>query len=217
VLAHIAYERQRQIKSDIIADAFRRIGRITLETATEVVASPSTAIACARACTCATAASGSSERHALAVRRRRPAQLRDDTIAVVRRLEASLATSARERCGDRAVREYRRLGTRDSSRAAAERDPSRLAGAGAGRRRRPARPARHGDNPRTIDLSARRCRRYDRRRALSRHVASFFQGNRFLTTRWSSTCWPRRGGADPRSLRGCGLFSVTAAARRAGT
>src|SRR5436190_21783359 len=28
VLAHIAYHRQRQIKSDIITDAFRRIGRI---------------------------------------------------------------------------------------------------------------------------------------------------------------------------------------------
>jgi 23S rRNA (uracil1939-C5)-methyltransferase len=31
VLAHIAYERQRQIKSEIITDAFRRVGRIALE------------------------------------------------------------------------------------------------------------------------------------------------------------------------------------------
>ena len=33
VFAHIAYERQRQLKSAIIEDAFRRIGRITLECA----------------------------------------------------------------------------------------------------------------------------------------------------------------------------------------
>jgi len=40
VFAHIAYERQRQIKSAIIDDAFRRIGRITLDSPAEVVASP---------------------------------------------------------------------------------------------------------------------------------------------------------------------------------
>ncbi len=40
MFAHIAYERQRQIKSAIIDDALRRIGRITLDAPAEVVASP---------------------------------------------------------------------------------------------------------------------------------------------------------------------------------
>jgi 23S rRNA (uracil1939-C5)-methyltransferase len=40
VFAHIAYGRQRQIKSAIIDDALRRIGRITLDSPAEVVASP---------------------------------------------------------------------------------------------------------------------------------------------------------------------------------
>jgi 23S rRNA (uracil1939-C5)-methyltransferase len=40
VLAHVAYDRQRQLKSEIIQDAFRRIGRIPLERAPEVMASP---------------------------------------------------------------------------------------------------------------------------------------------------------------------------------
>jgi 23S rRNA (uracil1939-C5)-methyltransferase len=40
VLAHVAYERQRQLKGEIIQDAFRRIGRVPLERAPEVMASP---------------------------------------------------------------------------------------------------------------------------------------------------------------------------------
>ena len=40
VLAHVAYDRQRDLKSQIILDAFRRIGRVPLEHAPEVLASP---------------------------------------------------------------------------------------------------------------------------------------------------------------------------------
>ena len=40
VMAHIDYERQRAIKAAIIADAFRRLGRITLEAPVSVAASP---------------------------------------------------------------------------------------------------------------------------------------------------------------------------------
>jgi 23S rRNA (uracil1939-C5)-methyltransferase len=40
VLAHVAYDRQRQLKGEIIQDAFRRIGRVPLERAPEVMASP---------------------------------------------------------------------------------------------------------------------------------------------------------------------------------
>ena len=36
VFAHIAYERQRRIKSAIIEDAFRRVGRIPLESPVDV-------------------------------------------------------------------------------------------------------------------------------------------------------------------------------------
>ena len=40
VLAHVAYERQRQLKGEIIGDAFGRIGRIPLDRAPDVMASP---------------------------------------------------------------------------------------------------------------------------------------------------------------------------------
>jgi 23S rRNA (uracil1939-C5)-methyltransferase len=40
VLAHIAYDRQRQLKGEIIHDAFRRIGRVPLDRAPDVMASP---------------------------------------------------------------------------------------------------------------------------------------------------------------------------------
>jgi 23S rRNA (uracil1939-C5)-methyltransferase len=40
VLAHVAYERQREIKSAIISDGLRRLGRITLDAPVDVAASP---------------------------------------------------------------------------------------------------------------------------------------------------------------------------------
>jgi 23S rRNA (uracil1939-C5)-methyltransferase len=40
VLAHVSYERQLQIKSEIIRDAFARIGRLPLDTSPNVIASP---------------------------------------------------------------------------------------------------------------------------------------------------------------------------------
>ena len=40
VLAHVAYERQRRLKGEIIRDAFLRIGRVPLERDPEVMASP---------------------------------------------------------------------------------------------------------------------------------------------------------------------------------
>ena len=40
VLAHVAYDRQRDIKSAIISDTLRRLGKITLEAPVDVAASP---------------------------------------------------------------------------------------------------------------------------------------------------------------------------------
>ena len=40
VLAHVAYERQRTLKGEIIRDAFARIGRVPLERAPQVIGSP---------------------------------------------------------------------------------------------------------------------------------------------------------------------------------
>src|SRR5262245_58694540 len=40
VLAHIAYERQRRLKGEIIRDAFARIGRVPLEREPDVIGSP---------------------------------------------------------------------------------------------------------------------------------------------------------------------------------
>ena len=61
VFAHIAYERQRAIKAAIIDDAFRRIGRITLDAPAEVVGVAGRRLPDARAPACAqTAGSGSS-------------------------------------------------------------------------------------------------------------------------------------------------------------
>ena len=51
VLAHVAYERQRQLKGEIIRDAFGRIGRMPLDAIPRSWRRPSAATACARACT----------------------------------------------------------------------------------------------------------------------------------------------------------------------
>ena len=40
VLVHVAYERQRRLKGEIIRDAFVRIGRVALERDPEVIGSP---------------------------------------------------------------------------------------------------------------------------------------------------------------------------------
>jgi len=215
VLAHIAYKRQRQIKSDIITDAFRRVGRIPLETATEVVASPT---------------DGYRMRARLHVRDGRigffregthslcdaaaTRQLRDDTIDVLRRLETSLATAAREAIGDIEVSE-----NIDASQRAMHLellpngDPSRLAGlvqvdgvTGA--------TCAHGDNPRTIDLFGSPLVVDTIATApLSRHARSFFQGNRFLTTAMVEHVLSLvETGPILDLYAGVGLFGVTAAA-----
>lgn len=182
VLAHIGYERQRAIKAAIIEDAFRRLGRITLEAPVDVVASP---------------IDGYRMRARLHVRNGRigffregthslcdagpTRQLRPDTLAVLHALEQALKTLARDTVSEIELSE---------NVAATERaihlellpnaDPSRLATVTAldGLTGATCAPP---DSTRTMDLwgspvvtdlvaGAR----------LSRHARSFFQGNRFL-------------------------------------
>ena len=101
VFAHIAYERQRAIKAAIIDDAFRRLGRITLEAPVDVVASP---------------VDGYRMRARLHVRNGRigffregthslceagpTRQLRPDTLAVLQALEQSLKSLGRDTVGE---------------------------------------------------------------------------------------------------------------------
>ena len=182
VFAHIAYDRQRGIKAAIIDDAFRRLGRITLESPVEVVASPS---------------DGYRMRARLHVRNGRigffregthslcdagpTRQLRPDTLAVLQALEQSLKSLGRDTIG--AIELSENL-------AATERalhlellpngDPSRLAAVTtlAGLTGATCAPP---DTTRTMELwGSAVVSDVVSGAKLSRHPRSFFQGNRFL-------------------------------------
>ncbi|MEO7134117.1 MAG: TRAM domain-containing protein [Vicinamibacterales bacterium] len=219
VLAHIAYERQRQIKSEIITDAFRRVGRIALEAATEVVASRTDGYRMRARVHLRDGRIGffregtHSLCDAAATR-----QLRDDTIEVLGRLEASLATASREAVGgieisenvdasERAIH-LELLPNADPSTLAALVQVAGVTGA----------TCAHGENPRTIDLFGSPYVADTFAGAqLSRHVRSFFQGNRFLTTPLVEHVVSLIEAAPILDLyAGVGLFSVTAAAASRG-
>ncbi|MBY0494468.1 MAG: TRAM domain-containing protein [Cyanobacteria bacterium] len=219
VFAHIAYDRQRQIKSAIIEDAFRRIGRITLESPVEVVAS---------------GVDGYRMRARLHVRNGRigffregthsicdaasTRQLRDDTIAVIRRLEASLAKTARPVVGDIEIAE-----NVDASERAIhfellpDADPSGLAalayvdGVGGA-------SCAHAENPRTMELfGSTIVSDTIRGVTLSRHVRSFFQGNRYLLAPFVDHVLSHVSTGPLVDLyAGVGIFSLTAATAGAG-
>jgi len=182
VLAHIAYERQRSIKAAIIEDAFRRLGRITLDAPVEVVASP---------------IDGYRMRARLHVRNGRigffregthslcdaapTRQLRPDTLAVLHELEQALKTLDRDTvaeiewsenvaASERAVH----LELRPNA------DPSPLAGVTrlAGLTGVTCAPP---DATKTMDLwGTAIVSDVVSGAKLSRHSRSFFQGNRFL-------------------------------------
>lgn len=182
VLAHIAYARQRAIKSAIIEDAFRRLGRITLDAAVDVTASP---------------VDGYRMRARLHVRNGRigffregthslcPAaptrQLRPDTLAVLDGLQQSLQTLGGDTVGEIELAE-----NIDASQRALHlalrpgADPSRLAGVTRldGLTGVSCAPS---ESPLTTDVwgSAVVSDVVSGAR-LSRHARSFFQGNRFL-------------------------------------
>jgi tRNA/tmRNA/rRNA uracil-C5-methylase (TrmA/RlmC/RlmD family) len=219
VFAHIAYERQRQLKSAIVDDAFRRIGRIALESPAEVVASP---------------VDGHRMRARLHVRNGRigffregthslcdaapTRQLRDDTIEVIRRLEVSLAREPRQQVGDIEIAENIDASERavhlelmpdgDASRLAAAAQVEGVAGASCA----------HPESARTMELFGSTTVTDQILGArLERHVRSFFQGNRYLLAPFVEWVLKHVGRGSLVDLyAGVGLFSLTAKAAGAG-
>ena len=182
VLAHINYERQRALKAAIIEDAFRRLGRLTLDAPVEVMASP---------------IDGYRMRARLHVRggrigffregthslcdARTTRQLRDDSMAAIEALERSLSVLERPTIAAIELSEN----VEASERAlhlelAPDADPSRLAALTKvdGVTGVTCAPAAH---PRTMELWGSPFVG-DRVSGalLTRHARSFFQGNRFL-------------------------------------
>lgn len=215
VLAHINYERQRSLKCEIIVDAFRRLGRITLDRPITVTGSP---------------VDGYRMRAQLHVRGGRlgffregthslcepgpTRQLRAGTIEALSALERSLATLDRP-----PVFEIELSENVDATERALhlelvpDADPSRLATLTniAGVTGVTCAPL---DHPRTMELWGSPLVT-DRvgGATLTRHARSFFQGNRFLLTPLVEQVI---GSIDDRPgvldlYAGVGLFSVSAA------
>jgi 23S rRNA (uracil1939-C5)-methyltransferase len=214
VLAHIKYERQRALKSEIIVDAFRRLGRITLDQPIAVAGSP---------------VDGYRMRARLHLRGGRigffregthslcepgpTRQLRADTIDALSALERSLATLERPAVSEIELSE---------NVAASERalhlelvpdgDPSRLAtltkvGGVTGVTCAPI------DHPRTMDLwGSPFVTDHIGGATLTRHARSFFQGNRYLLAALVDHVIAAIDRAPVLDLyAGVGLFSVAAA------
>jgi 23S rRNA (uracil1939-C5)-methyltransferase len=214
VLAHINYERQRALKSEIIVDAFRRLGRITLDQPIAVTGSP---------------VDGYRMRARLHLRGGRigffregthslcepgpTRQLRADTIDALSALERSLATLERPVVSEIELSE---------NVAASERalhlelvpdgDPSRLAtltkvDGVTGVTCAPI------DHPRTMDLwGSPFVTDHIGGATLTRHARSFFQGNRFLLAALIDHVIAAIDQAPVLDLyAGVGLFSVAAA------
>ena len=219
VFAHIAYERQRQIKSAIIEDAFRRIGRITLESPTEVAGSPVDGYRMRARLHVANGRIGFFREGTHSLCDPGPTrQLRGDTIEVIRRLEASLATAPRPIAGDIEIAEnvgasqravhFELLPDADPSGLAALAQVDGVMGASCA----------HPENPRTIELFGTPIvSDVIRHATLSRHVRSFFQGNRYLLAPFvDHVLGEVSAGALVDLYAGVGLFSLTAASAGAG-
>ena len=213
VFAHIAYERQRQLKSEIIGDAFRRLARLPLESPTEVVGSR---------------VDGYRMRARLHLRGGRigffregthslcdaaaTRQLRDDTNAVIQDLERRLAGGPADAISDIELSENIAATERvlhlelrpdgDASRLASALQISGVTGA----------TCAHAENPRTMDLfGSPYVSDVIAGATLQRHARSFFQGNRFLTPALVEHVLSSINGGPLLDLyAGVGVFSVTA-------
>ena len=215
VLAHIKYDRQRALKAAIIEDAFRRIGRITLEQPVEVAGSP---------------IDGYRMRARFHMRggrigffregthdlcdARATRQLREDAVDAIAALESAVSVLDRPTIAEIELSE-----NVDATERALhlelvpDADPSRLATLArvdgvTGVTCAP------GDHPRTMELwGSPYVTDRIRGATLTRHARSFFQGNRFLL----DTLVDRVIGAVESApvldlYAGVGLFSVAAAA-----
>lgn len=215
VLAHVGSERQRSLKAEIIADAFRRLGRITLEAPVEVTGSP---------------AAGYRMRARLHAREGRigffregthtlcdaaaTGQLQDAAAAVIAELQRALGALDRPAVAEIEMSEN--VGATERAvhfELIADADPSRLATITRveGLTGATCAPAGH---PRTMDLwGSPFVSDQVRGATLSRHARSFFQGNRFLLEPLVDQVIGAIEGASILDLyAGVGLFSVAAAA-----
>ena len=215
VLAHIRYERQLELKTAIIEDTLRRLGRITLDAPPPITGSPT---------------DGYRMRARLHVRNGKigffregthslcdaahTRQLQPGAIAMLRALEASLATLERDTVSDIDLSE-----NIDASERAVHLE---LVEGGD--------PARLATISHVAGLTGASCAPPDSRRTqelwgsttvsdtvggarLERHARSFFQGNRFLVGSLVDHVLSQIAEAPVLDLyAGVGLFSVTAAA-----
>jgi 23S rRNA (uracil1939-C5)-methyltransferase len=214
VFAHIAYDRQRAIKAAIVDDAFRRLGRMTLDGPVEVVASP---------------VDGYRMRARLHVRNGRigffregshslceagpTRQLRPDTLAVLQALEHSLKSLGRDTIGEIELSEnitateralhLELLPNAEPSRLAAATTLDGLTGA----------TCAPPESTRTMELwGSARVSDVVAGVRLSRHARSFFQGNRFLLQPLVDHVMSQVSGGPLLDLyAGVGLFSLAAA------
>ena len=215
VLAHINYERQRALKAAIIDDAFRRLGKLTLDAPVEVAASP---------------VDGYRMRARLHVRGGRigffregthslcdprlTRQLRDDSMDVVDALERSLSGLGRPAVAEIELSENIEASERALHlELAPDADPSRLAALTKvdGLTGVTCAPV---DHFRTMELwGSPLVADGVRGTTVTRHARSFFQGNRFLLRTLVDHVIDS---IDDRPLldlyAGVGLFSVAAAA-----
>jgi 23S rRNA (uracil1939-C5)-methyltransferase len=216
VFAHIAYERQRQVKSAIIEDSMRRLGRIALEAPVEVVASPADGYRMRarlhmRSGRLGFFREGTHELCDAAATR----QLRDDTADVLQRLEASCRSvpagviqeveiAENIAASDRVVHLHLHPDANGEPLAPLV-GIDGLTGA----------TCSNGDDLETIELfGAPAIADVVCGAQLSRHVRSFFQGNRFLLEPFVE--WVLRhvtSGPLIDLYAGVGLFSLAAAAK----
>ena len=215
VMAHIRYERQRMLKGAIVEDAFRRLGRITLDSPVSVVGSPldgyrMRARLHMRGGRIGFFREGS---HSLCDARA-TRQLRDDSMDVIDALERALSSIARPTVSEIELSENVPAAERAVHFVlAADADPARLATLTQidGLTGATCAPA---DHPRTMDLwGSPEVTDRIRGAALARHARSFFQGNRFLLDALVDHVLDGIGEGPILDLyAGVGLFSVAAAA-----
>ncbi len=228
VYAHVEYEHQRELKSQIIADAFARVARMPLDVSVPVRAST---------------VDGYRMRARLHVRHGRigffregthdlcdagaTRQLRADTMDVVRQLEEVVRSMPRAAISDVELAENRDASERALHlQLAADGDPSTLAAAthlpgvtgvscSVGESSRT--QELWGDAHVTDVLRITTAEAGDRTVRLTRHARAFFQGNRYLLQDLVDHVLGLVGDEPAIDLyAGVGLFAVPLAARRSG-